>query len=101
MVKEKKKIIKKINFLVDFAISEKNNNNPYIYDYIKIAFDLAKKINYRISKDIHRKVCKKCFSIRTTDNTKIRTERLTVNGKIKKQLKLHCLSCNFIKKISL
>ena len=101
MVKEKKKYIEKINFLIDFAISEKKEKNPYIYDYIKMSFDLAKKVNYRVSKDIHRKVCKKCLTIRTTDNTKIRTERLIVNGKIKKQIKLHCLSCNFIKKISL
>ena len=64
MVKNKFKIIEKINFLIDFSISEKNKENPYIYDYVKIAFSLAKKINYRMPPQIHRKVCKNCFSLR-------------------------------------
>jgi len=101
MAKDKKKVIEKINFLIDFAISQKNENNPYIYDYIKIAFSLSKKVNYRVSYTIHRKICKNCFSIRDLNNTKIRTYSIKVNGKVKKQLKLHCLSCNNIKKISL
>jgi RNase P subunit RPR2 len=98
MVKDNKKI-EKINFLIDFAISEKKENNPYIYDYIKIAFRLAKKIKYPLSKEIHRKVCKKCFTLRDLENTKIRTERRKVNGEYRKYIKLHCLSCSYIKKI--
>ncbi len=101
MFKDKKKIIEKINFLIDFAISQKDKNNPYIYDYVKISFSLAKKINYRLPSNIHRKVCKKCFTLRSLDNTKIRTERRKVNGKFKKYIKIHCLSCNHIKKIAL
>ncbi|NCP72306.1 hypothetical protein GW835_02855 [archaeon] len=99
MVKDKKKVIEKINFLIDFAISQKQESNPYIYDYINISFNLAKKINYRMPKEIHRKVCKNCFSIRSLENTKIRTLRDKKNGVIVKSIKLHCLSCNHIKKI--
>ncbi len=101
MVKDKKKVIEKINFLIDFAISQKQENNPYIYDYIKISFLLAKNINYRMPKEVHRKVCKKCFSIRSLENTKIRTISEKKNGNIKKYLKINCLSCSYIKKISL
>lgn len=101
MVKDKKKVIEKINFLIDFAISQKQENNPYIYDYIRISFDIAKKVNYRLSKDIHRKVCKKCFSIRSVENTKIRTVREKKNGVFVKYLTLNCLSCNYLKKIKI
>jgi len=101
MVKDRKKYIEKIKFLIDFAISEKHENNPYIYDYIKIAFNLGKKINYRMPKEIHRKVCKKCFSIRSLENTKIRTVCEKKDGNMKKYLKIHCLSCNHIKKIAI
>jgi RNase P subunit RPR2 len=101
MVKDKKKVIEKINFLIDFAISQKEEKNPYIYDYIKISFLLAKNINYRMPKEVHRKVCKKCFSIRSLENTKIRTVREKKNGKFVKYIKINCLSCNHIKKIAL
>jgi RNase P subunit RPR2 len=100
MVKDKKQIIEKINFLIDFAISQKNEKNPYIYNYIKICFDLAKKINYRFPSSFHRRICKNCLSIRTIENTKIRVFTIKKNKVKKKQIKLHCLSCNHIKKIS-
>jgi len=96
-------IIKKINFLIDFAISESKNTdfkNPYIYNYIKIAFRLAKKINYRIPASIHMKVCKNCYTLRNIDNTKYKIESRVVNKTKKRYLKLHCLSCDYIKKIN-
>ncbi len=104
MVKNKDIIKKKIAFLIDFAVKQSKDttfSNPFIYDYIKIAFKLAKKINYRLPSSIHRKVCKKCYSIRTTDNTKIRAENRIVNKKKQKYLKIHCLACGNIKKINL
>lgn len=101
MSKNKSKIVEKINFLIDFAISEKNKNNPYIYDYIKISFSLAKKINYRFPSNIHRKVCKNCFSLRDSNNTLIRIEKRKVSKNLRKYIKLHCLSCSYIKKIKI
>ena len=98
---KKGKSIDKINFLIDFAIRESKGNNPYIYDYIEIAFRLARKINYRLPADIHLKVCKKCHTLRNSENTKIRMESRKINGVIKKYIKLHCLNCNYIKKINL
>lgn len=100
MVKDKKQVIEKINFLIDFAISQKNKKNPYVYNYIKICMDLAKKINYRLPSSFHRKICRNCFSIRTVENTKIRHFTIKKNNLKKKQIKLHCLSCGHIKKIT-
>jgi RNase P subunit RPR2 len=103
MVKNKDAIKKKIFYLIDFAISEKKNeqNNPYLKRSVLLAFELAKKINYRIPKEIHRIVCKNCFEIRNANNTKTRITRGKVNRKVKKYLQLHCLSCNYVKKISI
>ena len=103
MSKNKQLIKDKVHYLVDFAVSEFNSDkpNPYVYDYVKLSFKLAKTINYRIPKQIHRKVCKKCNSIRNIENTKIRTERRKVNGVYRKYIKINCLSCGNIKKIAI
>lgn len=92
---------RRIYFLIDFAISESKQkaNNPYIKEYIDLAFELSKKINFRMPSEIHRKVCKFCHTIRTSKNTKVRTITENKNHKKQKYLKLHCLECNNIKKI--
>ncbi|HOD89668.1 MAG TPA: hypothetical protein PKK56_01105 [archaeon] len=100
-MKDKEKIKNKIFYLIDFAIDQKNKNNPYITEYIKIAIDLAKSINFRLPPEIHLKVCKNCYSLRGSENTLIRTETRKVNKKYQKYLKLHCLYCGNIKKINL
>lgn len=99
MHKDKKKIIEKIHFLVDFAISQNKENNPYVYDYIRLAFELAKKVNYRLPSEIHKKVCKKCYSLRSCTNTSIRTITQKKNKSFVKYLKYTCFHCNFVKKI--
>jgi len=103
MVKNKDGIKKKIFYLIDFAISENkyHKSNPYIKKYVKLAFELAKKINYRVPKEIHKLVCKNCFEIRNASNTKTRITRGKVNHKIKKYVSLHCQACNYVKKISI
>ena len=103
MVKNKDVIKKKISYLIDFAISENKSHksNPYIKRYVKLAFEFAKKINYRVPKEIHELVCKNCFEIRNVNNTKTRITRGKVNHKVKKYLQLHCISCNYVKKISI
>ncbi len=95
MYKDKKDLRKKIFFLIDFAIDEQDKNNPYVEEYVSLAIRIAKKINYRLPKEIHMKVCKKCFKIRNSNNTRYRTE---TNNK-KKFLKIHCLACDYLKKI--
>jgi len=103
MVKNKDSIKQKIFLLIDFAIFENENKkiNPYIKRYVKLAFELAKKINYRIPKETHKLVCKNCFEIRTIENTKIRITKGKVNHNLKRYLSLHCLSCGYVKKISI
>jgi len=103
MVKNKDVIRKKISYLIDFAISEKKNrkNNPYIRRYVQLAFELAKKINYRFPKETHMLVCKNCYELRDLNNTKTRIIRNKINHKTKKYVSLHCLSCNYVKKISI
>lgn len=92
---------KRISFLIDFAISEHNSNkeNPHIKEYVELAFEIAKKINYRFPKELHLKVCKYCFAIRTSKNTKYRTEVQLKNHLKQKYVKIHCLECDKIKKI--
>ncbi len=97
MYKDKKKLVEKISFLIDFAIEEKDKNNPYIEEYVSLAFRIAKKINYRLPKEIHQKVCKHCLKLRTPENTIYRIESRNKN----KYLKMHCLDCDSIKKIKL
>ncbi|MFH0905871.1 MAG: hypothetical protein V1824_00870 [archaeon] len=105
MAKTSKQDIKqKINFILDFAINEskaENFNNPYISEYIKLIIRLAKSINYRLPSKMHLLICKNCNCLRTSSNTIIRTERHKINKKINKYLKIHCLNCNYIKKINL
>jgi len=102
MVKNKDAIKNKIYFLIDFAISENESypKNPYIKRYVKIAINLSKKINFRLSPNLHKRVCKNCFCLRDFKNTKIRITKKKVNKNIKKYIQYHCLSCGFIKKIS-
>ncbi|MFA5746103.1 MAG: ribonuclease P Rpr2/Rpp21/SNM1 subunit [archaeon] len=92
---------KRISFLIDFAISEYNlkTGNPHLKEYVELAFDIAKKINYRFPKELHLKVCKYCFTIRTTKNTKYRTQVIIKDHKKSKYMKIHCLECNKIKKL--
>lgn len=101
MSETKDALKKRFTFLIDFAILEYNNktDNPYITEYIELAFEISKKINYRVSKDIHLKVCKYCFNIRDSKNTKYRTVTEIKNHKKQKYLKIHCLNCNHLKKI--
>ncbi len=100
MVKNKDAIKNKIYYLIDFAISEsqKHKDNPYIKRYIEIAINLSKRINYRLSPEIHSKICKNCFSIRDFKNTKIRITRKKVNKALKKYIQYHCLVCGYVKK---
>jgi RNase P subunit RPR2 len=95
MYKNKQKLIEKIFFLIDFAVSEKNKDNPYVKEYVELAFRIAKKANYRVPQEIHQKVCKNCFVIRNSENTRYRIETKNKN----KYLKMHCLECDCIKKI--
>jgi len=103
MGETKEQLKKRLFFLIDFAISEniKKTNNPHLTEYIMLAFDISKKINFRIPKDIHAKVCKFCYCIRDSKNTSIRTITETKNHKPQKYLKIHCLNCNNIKKIKI
>lgn len=101
MAETKDSLKKRFFYLIDFAISENNKNNPYVGEYIQLAFDISKKINYRVPKDIHLKICKYCYSIRDLKNTKIRTITETKNKQKNKYLKIHCLNCNNIKKIKI
>ncbi|HNW05875.1 MAG TPA: ribonuclease P Rpr2/Rpp21/SNM1 subunit [archaeon] len=102
-MKGKDEYKKRVYFLIDFAISENNLKigNPYIKDYIGLAFDISKKINFRFPKELHRKVCRYCYAIRTSKNTKVRTITENKNHKRQKYLKIHCLECDKIKKIAL
>lgn len=97
MSKNKQKLQEKIFFLIDFANSEKDKDNPYVKEYVSLAFRIAKKINYRLPKEIHQKVCKNCFVIRTSNNTRYRTETKNKN----KYLKMSCLECEYLKKIKI
>lgn len=94
---------KRFFFLIDFAIKEyySDSKNPYIQEYLKLAFDISKKINYRVPKEIHLKVCKYCYNVRDSNNTKIRTITETKNKEKQKFQKIHCLNCDKIKKIKL
>ena len=102
-MKGKDEYKKKVYFLIDFAISENDLNigNPYIKEYIGLAFDISKKINFRFPKELHRKICRYCYAIRTSKNTKVRTITENKNHKKQKYLKIHCLNCNNIKKIKI
>lgn len=103
MTETKDSLKKRFFYLIDFAISEyrNKNGNPYIKEYIELAFEISKKINYRVSKDVHLMVCKYCFSVRDSKNTKIRTITEIKNHKKQKYIKIHCLNCNNIKKINI
>jgi RNase P subunit RPR2 len=102
-MKNKEDYRKRIYSLIDFAILEyqSEKENPYIKEYIELAFDISKKINFRFPKELHRKVCRYCYAIRTNKNTKFRTEVRQKNRKAQKYLKIHCLECDKIKKIAL
>jgi len=95
MHKNKKKLVEKILFLIELAEKEKDKENPYIKEYVSLALRIAKKINYRLPKEIHLKICKNCQTIRTTKNTRYRTETKNQN----KYLKIRCLECDYLKKI--
>ena len=97
----RKEGIKKINFLLDFAIKQSKTNNFYVYDYIKEAIRISKKFNYTLPNSFHYRFCKFCFSIRSTENTKFRIETRKKNKKFNKYLKIHCLNCDKIKKINI
>ncbi len=101
MPETKDNLKKRISYLIDFAIFEQEckTGNPYTAEYVQLAFDISKKINYRVPQSIHLKVCKYCYAIRTAGNTKARVVTETKNHKKVKYLKLHCLECNNIKKI--
>jgi len=103
MTKGKEQIRRKVDFLIGFAVEQASAwpENPFIKEYIGLAFDLAKKVNYRIPSEIHRKVCKNCFCLRTADNTMTRTERRKVNKVYQKYIKIHCLNCEYIKKLKI
>jgi RNase P subunit RPR2 len=97
VLKNKQKMINKIHFLIDFAIQEENKNNPYIQEYVQLAIRISQKIKYKLPLEIHQKICKRCYIIRNSKNTRYRTE--TKNNK--KFLKITCLNCDYIKKIKI
>lgn len=101
MANTKEKLKERFSFLIDFAILESDKNNPYVTEYVELAFNISKKINYRVPKTTHLKVCKFCYQVRTAENTKTRTITQKKNNKFNKYLKLHCLSCDNIKKIKI
>jgi RNase P subunit RPR2 len=102
MALNKRQLKEKIFFILDFALNENefHKDNPYIVDYIKIIFRIAKKINYRLPSEFHYKVCKNCYCIRNFTNTTIRIENFKKSNKINKFVKLHCKNCDYIKKIN-
>ncbi|KCZ76477.1 hypothetical protein H311_02525 [Anncaliia algerae PRA109] len=92
MKKNTNHVYSQINYLYDISFIQPNNSKKYI----KKIIDLSKKHQLRLSKEIKRSICRKCYSIMIINlNSSSRIEKLKEGT----SLITICLACNNEKRI--